>query len=333
MRRVPPRVSWRVARNVVLCLDQSGHEPSGGGLTNVSRFFARLTRGPQQVVFYDRHAGAPERLARTLTTPRPRWLDRVLGFGFGLGFTEELEAAYRFLVQTHAHGDRLYLFGAGPGAYTARALGALLYKCGLLRDDRQALVAQALKLLKYEERGRLLAGFRRAFSRRVRVSFLGLFDPLASPGRAWDLLGLPYLRRNPRVDVVRAALALDERRPWLHPGVWAEPQPRHDVRQLWFAGTHDDVSGLCPEDESGLAQVALGWMLDEARGHGLLLDDAPRGAPPDALAPAHAASWTLGPSRRLPPGALVHRSVAVRVAAVELGYAPPDLAHTAFVDA
>lgn len=322
-----------MARNLVLCLDQSGHEPAGGLPTNVLRLHARIARGPRQVVFYDRHVGAPERQARAASTPRPRWLDRALGVGFGLGFTEELEAAYRFLMRTHEPGDRLYLFGAGPGAYTARALAALLYKCGLLRDDRTALVAQALKLFKYEERARLLAGFRRAFSRRVRVSFLGLFDPLASPGRAWDLLGLPYLRRNPRVDVVRVALALDERRPWLRPGAWAEPRPRQDVRQLWFAGTHEDVSGSCPEDESGLAQVSLGWMLDEARGQGLLLAEPAGGTPPDALGPTHVPFWTLGPSRRVPPRALVHRSVAVRVDAAELAYAPPDLSQAAFVDA
>lgn len=321
----------------MLCLDQSGHEPSGGVPTNVSRLHVRLARGPQQAVFYDRHAGAPERLARALSTPRPRWLDRALGFAFGLGFTEELGAAYRFLVQTYAPGDRLYLFGVGPGAYTARALAALLYKCGLLRDDRQALVAQALKLFKYEERARLLAGFRRAFSRRVRVGFLGLFDPLASPGRAWDLLGLPYLRKNPRVDVVRVALALDESRPWLRPGAWAEAQ-RQDVRQLWFAGAHDDVSGLCPEDESGLARIALGWMLDEAHRHGLQLEESPDGerqrdTTSDALAPAHGSTLRLGPRRRLPAGALVHRSVAVRVAAADLHYAPPELAQAAFVDA
>jgi hypothetical protein len=47
-----------------------------------------------------------------------------------------------------------------------------------------------------------------------------------------------------------------------------------NIKQVWFAGVHSDVGGGYPEDESGLAKVALKWMIDEATGSqfGLVID-------------------------------------------------------------
>ena len=39
-------------------------------------------------------------------------------------------------------------------------------------------------------------------------------------------------------------------------------------------GTHSDVGGGHPEKESGLAKLALEWMIAEAKLQGLLVDDA-----------------------------------------------------------
>jgi hypothetical protein len=60
---------------------------------------------------------------------------------------------------------------------------------------------------------------------------------------------------------------------------------------------HCDVGGGYAEEESGLAKIALEWMLDEAAAAGLLVDEARRrevlggsGGPfvkPDPRAPAH----------------------------------------------
>ena len=35
-------------------------------------------------------------------------------------------------------------------------------------------------------------------------------------------------------------------------------------KQVWFPGVHSDVGGGYPESESGLADLALDWMLSEA---------------------------------------------------------------------
>jgi len=41
-----------------------------------------------------------------------------------------------------------------------------------------------------------------------------------------------------------------------------EPEP---LIQLWFAGNHSDIGGSYPENESRLSDIALKWMVEEAR--------------------------------------------------------------------
>ena len=43
------------------------------------------------------------------------------------------------------------------------------------------------------------------------------------------------------------------------------------MKQVWFPGVHSDVGGGYPELESGLAKIALKWMIDEAEAAGLLM--------------------------------------------------------------
>ena len=46
-----------------------------------------------------------------------------------------------------------------------------------------------------------------------------------------------------------------------------------DRKQVWFAGVHSDIGGGYPDDETGLAKVALEWMIVESRDQGLRIDD------------------------------------------------------------
>lgn len=77
---------------------------------------------------------------------------------------------------------------------------------------------------------------------------------------------------NPRVSYVRHALAIDETRSDFPRVEWGHKQIDYsregDVEpfvQLWFAGNHSDIGGSYPENESRLSDVALKWMVDEAR--------------------------------------------------------------------
>lgn len=77
------------------------------------------------------------------------------------------------------------------------------------------------------------------------------------------------------VAYARHAIAIDENRadfprvPWgpgsgvqSRPEVEGEPKP---FVQMWFAGNHSDIGGSYPEAESRLSDIALDWMLKEAR--------------------------------------------------------------------
>ena len=84
---------------------------------------------------------------------------------------------YRYLMRTYDEGDRIYLLGFSRGAYTARALAALLQGFGLLAGDRENLVDYAVKYFwKGSDRGSdyfAIAGrFKKYFSVPVTVRFL-----------------------------------------------------------------------------------------------------------------------------------------------------------------
>jgi uncharacterized protein (DUF2235 family) len=87
------------------------------------------------------------------------------------------------------------------------------------------------------------------------------------------------------VTYARHAISIDENRadfprlPW-GPGKGIKSRPEIDGEpkpfvQLWFAGNHSDIGGSYPEAESRLSDIALGWMLDEARSvpAGLIVDE------------------------------------------------------------
>jgi uncharacterized protein (DUF2235 family) len=99
------------------------------------------------------------------------------------------------------------------------------------------------------------------------------------------------------VGYARHALAIDETRadfprvPWgkddiVRKRVGSEPDP---FVQLNFAGNHSDIGGSYPEPESRLSDVALEWMVDEARSipDPLIVDDARLQLFPDSTGMQH----------------------------------------------
>jgi hypothetical protein len=73
------------------------------------------------------------------------------------------------------------------------------------------------------------------------------------------------------------AVAIDELRASFTPTLWTDGTgiPLVDtgdnrVKQFWFAGVHSDVGG--GYDQSGLSDIALKWMIDEAAAVGLTFD-------------------------------------------------------------
>jgi len=291
-----------MAKNIVICCDGTSNE-YGDRNTNVLKLFSILPKGkPEQVTFYDPGVGtfsAPAALTRTA-----RAVTKLFGLAFGYGITDNIGDAYRFLMETYEPDDRVFIFGFSRGAYTARAVAAMLHKCGLLERRNENLLPYALKLFKYDRRPDIYNGFKRTFSRKCEVHFLGVWDTVSSVGWIYDPLTLQFTMNNPIVTNFRHAIAIDERRCFYRQNLWGEGGEGQDVKQVWFAGAHCDVGGGYDERESGPSQISLDWMIDEAVSSGLVIDDdrrrvvvpsqateatgvEPYHAAPDASAPLH----------------------------------------------
>jgi len=286
-------------KNIVVCCDGTGNQ-FGDHNSNVIKLYETLDLSDpgRQVAYY--HSGLGTMGAPSSLTPFTAWWTKVFGLAFGRGFMDDLGDAYEFLMETHAEADRVYIFGFSRGAYTARALAAMLYLYGLLRTGDRTLIRYVARLFRTpgKQRRELAHEFSETFSHRCPVHFVGVWDTVSSI-RWWHPLRLPYTAHTPEIHVFRHAVSIDERRCYFWQNLWneAETLPSQDVKQVWFAGVHSDVGGSYAEEQSGLSKVPLEWMLREACAEGLLVDQGKvdlilgkRGGKwvrPDCLAPQH----------------------------------------------
>jgi uncharacterized protein (DUF2235 family) len=282
-----------MAKNIVVCCDGTSNQFSSAR-TNVAKLCLALQQAPgQQEVFYHPGLGTMEPPgALTGITAR---ITRLLGLAVGYGLQNDIRDAYVFLMNTFESGDQVFVFGFSRGAYTAKALTALLHMYGLLRRGNDALVPYAIRMMgavnnlpengsasskaAVDEIWNLAREFKRTFSVDCKPAFVGLWDTVSSVGLLSRPFHAPYTANNPDIAVARHALSIDEHRGFFRPGPWfpkvpfgsAESGPK-DLVQVWFPGDHSDVGGGYPEAESGLAKGALKWMVCEAAAHGLLFD-------------------------------------------------------------
>jgi len=200
--------------------------------------------------------------------------------------------------------------------------------------------------------------FRETMSRTdCKPWFVGVWDTVSSVGWIENPLRLPYVSDNPDIQFARHAVSIDERRAFFRNNLWrpgtdpAYPHGPKDLKQVWFPGVHCDVGGGYRGDESGLAKIALEWMLEEAEAHKLLVDPVRKDevlgrtkgstyACPDANGRAHESlkgAWNLAelvPKRHFdwntgkwghrmnlwrPPNSLVHESAYQRSGAAAAG--------------
>lgn len=270
----------RKMKRLVICCDGTWNRPDSAHVTNIEKIARTVdtdvtrTGHEHQLVLYLSGVGVGY------------GVDRVLGGAFGLGLFTNVLAGYRFLASNYEAGDEIFIFGFSRGAYTARSLGGMIGKVGLL--TRRALVQEKLPeaVLRYKgldgaagKLGQSMAEFKRDFCHEdTRVTFLGVFDTVGA-------LGVPgALRRRHQfhdvtlsslVDCARQALAIDETRMKFEPCLWDTvaggevDDPR--VRQVWFEGAHTDVGGGYAE--TGLSDTALLWMVAEAAKQGLVFDE------------------------------------------------------------
>ncbi len=269
-------------KRVVVCCDGTWNTSLQQHTTNVCKLFRAVAeRGPDGV----------EQQACYVAGVGTRPLSRFVGGALGLGLSENVKDAYRFLVEHFEPGDELFFFGFSRGAYTARSLAGLVRNVGVLRSEHADRVDEAFRL--YRARGSHPAQsaatrFRDAYAQETRIRCIGVWDTVGALGIPLSGLHLTKLvnRRcqfhdtelSSWVDSAFHAVAIDERRKPFSPTLWSAPDPGVDqqVEQVWFSGVHGDVGG--GYREAGLSDIGLVWMADRAHSCGLAFR-------PDALLP------------------------------------------------
>jgi len=292
----------REPKGIFVCCDGTGNEfaarNSLDGNSNVVKLYTALKLDNQQVAYY--HPGVG-----TLGDPGKKGLARkwsvVRGLAFGSGFKDNVLDAYRYLMQHYADGDRVYIFGFSRGAYTARALAGLLHGYGLLCRGNEGHIPYAWRMYtqstetgkkRNEHTIQTDTTFRDTFSHRnFSIHFIGLWDTVSSVGWITTPLRLLDMAENPTIQRVRHAVSIDERRCFYQDNLYGKPMkvdipfglvgtpaeakiPKmQDVLQVWFSGVHSDIGGSYKQSQSGLANIPLKWMIEEAKKAGADFED------------------------------------------------------------
>ncbi|MFC5525056.1 DUF2235 domain-containing protein [Rhodanobacter ginsengisoli] len=282
-------------RRLVLLFDGTWNKPESN--TNVERLrrwiAPRDPAGTGQLVNYIPGVGVSRGLAH------------LLGGAFGYGLSGNVLDGYRWLCETWQPGDELYLFGFSRGAYTARSLGGLIRKCGLLRRHADGSVPGADISHAYDFYRDVASkpddpaavAFRAGHSIEVEIHFIGVWDTVGSLGIPDTASWFPYARSHYQfhdtelskiVKYAYQALALDEHRPDFAPTVWtrnpytlkpgetltSKKLEQIEIEQRWFIGSHADVGGGNARDGAGrrpdpLPDLPLAWLQRKAVAAGL----------------------------------------------------------------
>lgn len=294
-----------MSKNIVILLDGTSNEISADR-TNVLRLFGTLEHSDRQLVYYDPGVGTFG--ADENWSSFSRDATEVWGLATGWGLDHNVKEAYRFLVENYDAGpvekgahpdrDRIYIFGFSRGAYTARVLAGFIHAFGLTKSIYLNLLDYAYRTYKgipeqppvtASNTTSPFAGMRlyekTLDNDRPPIKLLGLFDTVASMiemghGRI-QLKTHPFTHKNPSVEWVRQALAIDERRTMFRPEFWTPDQDyrgnpfapvkaKQNFKEVWFAGVHGDVGGGYPELQSPQAKIPLDWMIRETQPAGLI---------------------------------------------------------------
>ncbi|WP_063749711.1 DUF2235 domain-containing protein [Streptomyces xylophagus] len=255
-------------KRLIVCCDGTWNDADQPCKTNVTKLALSVlpqAADMEQLVYYHSGVGA---LRRT----------RLRGGAFGKGLSDNVVDAYRFLVKNYEPNDTLYLFGFSRGAFTARSLAGLVRNCGILRPENADMIENAWAL--YRDRSErptstASALFRRTYARETKIHFVGVWDTVGAygiPGPRWLTRRWAFhdTELSSWVQGAFQALAIDEQRRPFRPALWHQQsgaENGQELKQVWFAGVHKDIGGGYPE--TGLSDISLLWMVDQARRYGL----------------------------------------------------------------
>jgi uncharacterized protein (DUF2235 family) len=278
-------------KRIVLCCDgtwnRADQEVAGKPCpTNVIKIAYRLckrdTNGVEQIVYYDQGVGTGD------------FEDKLLGGGTGAGLEQNIHDAYIFLLANYERGDEIYILGFSRGAFTARSIGGMIHKCGIIRREFVEQYLPAEKLYhdaNAKAEDATCQKFRSDFSvdagEDTPVKMVAVWDTVGALGiplrglRAHNREEFQFMdtELNPAVKFAFHALAIDEHRGPFEPTLWkASPVANQVVEQVWFPGVHSDIGG--GYKEADLSDGALTWMIDRATKAGLAFDTGVMGRHP-----------------------------------------------------
>ncbi|MDN4474675.1 DUF2235 domain-containing protein [Demequina sp. SYSU T00192] len=263
-------------KRIVVCCDGTWNKPDQARPTNVVKIaLAVAPRGPDGV----------EQRTHYLPGVGTRRGEIIRGGAFGWGLSRAVREAYTAVADDYEPGDEIFLLGYSRGAYTARSAAGFLRNAGILRPEHRDRLDEAYAL--YRSRSKSTAPgarkaelFRRSYAYPdLAIRFVGVFDTVGSLGipgssipivrwfnKRWSFHDTQLSRS---VTAAYQALAIDEQRTTFQPTLWdlPEPAPGQVLEQAWFAGCHSNVGGGAPD--TGLSDLALGWIARMAAGQGL----------------------------------------------------------------
>jgi uncharacterized protein (DUF2235 family) len=153
-----------MGKNIVIFCDGTGNSYQNTE-TNVLRLYNLAVKDPErQIACYNPGVGT---FPHPLVTPQRR-VRRILELTLGLGLMDDVAKLYKILMRQYEPDDTIFLFGFSRGAFTVRALAALIHVCGLLKAEDVHLLPHAVEL--YCPTRSSCFGRQRLVSRRRRRS-------------------------------------------------------------------------------------------------------------------------------------------------------------------
>ena len=249
------------------------------------------------------------------------WVSRALGAASGWGISRAITETYTFIVNNFEQGqDDIFLFGFSRGAYTARSLAGFIDKVGVIPKPQMHMLPHLYRrymksndLANDPEFDRILQEIwmnnQESGKVEIPIYFIGVWDTVGSLGAPgmFRPLTKKYVRFHnttlpSNVKYAYQALALHEIRCDFQPVFWTErTNPRQEVEQCWFAGSHSDVGGGGANDD--LSNYALYWMANRAADRGLGLEPSCRAFVGDyttTVEQSFVLPYTLRPAHKRP---------------------------------
>tara|TARA_R110002124_G_scaffold149220_1_gene315183 strand:- start:348867 stop:349967 length:1101 start_codon:yes stop_codon:yes gene_type:complete len=202
----------------------------------------------------------------------------------GSDVSSRIKEAYKYLVENYESGDEVVLSGFSRGAFTARTLNGMIYKCGILDGtkaeniDIDEAVDEAYSFyknnIKPQNKGAIQYRIDHSHEQRPQV-ILACFDTVGSLGVPAQLrtLGGIFNKRhafhdtrvNPHTKHAFHIAAIDEQRKnFPVTPMTSCKDATTSVKQIWFSGNHAAIGGGSSKnknkplsDNAGIAMIKL----------------------------------------------------------------------------